>query len=157
LQFLLIVTCLEIWWKIRNHVWDVEVITINVLVNVENHVWDMKSNTLTNSMQPVCIYFLSCFVLKLPVGQCCLTIWRLQPRDRDNRLSCVCPNITFGGGDNNWIFPSLAEVGFVEMLCSMLIARAPKTQSNVPMIFTLLYVQLKLTFSNLPNIQIFIN
>jgi len=46
------------------------------------------------------------------------------------------------------------SVAEAEMLCIMLIVKAPNTHSNVPKIFNLLYLLLKLTFSNLVNTKI---
>lgn len=59
-------------------------------------------------------------------------------------------NITSdGGGMVNFSI----DIG-VEILCIKLIVSAPKTQSNVPIIFTLLNVHFKFTFSNLHCINI---
>lgn len=42
-----------------------------------------------------------------------------------------------------------SSMGGLAALCEMLMVNAPITHNNVPPIFTLLYVQLKVTFSNL--------
>lgn len=58
------------------------------------------------------------------------------------------------GVDNDWIVVSFLVAGGAEMLCIMLIVKAPKTHSNVPKILILLYLLFTLTLSNLQNIRI---
>lgn len=62
-------------------------------------------------------------------------------------------NILVVDGEGEEISVSSSKYGLAA-LCEMLIVTAPITHINVPNIFTLLYMQLKSTFSNLHKTQL---
>lgn len=56
-----------------------------------------------------------------------------------------------------WELAAVAEAACGVTLCIMLIVKAPNMHTTVPIIFTLLYIQLSFTFSNLQYISMYIH